>query len=90
MHGNAVIYIGKQRALMPEHPYRLEHVALDGEATFHPGFAVLVVLTGEVDLEDGRTIQLAADKTAVASNPFGPLHLRGRSEPLVCRPPRLW
>src|SRR5215217_7645164 len=38
--------------------FRLERVALNGEATLDPGFAVLVLLTGDIDLEDGRTVHL--------------------------------
>jgi len=68
--------------------FRLERVALDGESTLEPGFAVLVVLSGEADLSGGRTTRLTAGSTAVAPNAVGPLGLRGRAEVLVCRPPR--
>ena len=68
--------------------FRLERVALNGEATLDPGFAVLVALTGEIDLEDGRTVRLPRGSTAVAPNAFGRLMCRGRGELLVCRPPR--
>ncbi len=67
--------------------FRLERVALNGEATLDPGFAVLVVLTGEINLEDGRTVRLAYGSTSVAPNAFGRLMCRGRGELLVCRPP---
>jgi mannose-6-phosphate isomerase len=67
---------------------RLERVALDGEATLDPGFAVLVVLRGEVDLQNGRSMQLIAGNTVLAPHAFGPLHLRGHGELLACRPPR--
>ena len=67
---------------------RLERVALDGEATLDPGFAVLVVLAGEIDLEDGQTVRLSHGSTAVAPNAFGRLMCRGRGEILACRPPR--
>jgi hypothetical protein len=59
---------------MPEaaDPYfRLERVALNGETTLDPGFAVLVMLTGEADLEDGRALHLRGGNTAVALNAFG-------------------
>ncbi len=69
--------------------FRLERIALDGEATLDPGFALLVVLTGEVDLQNRRTVQLTAGDTVLAPNAFGPLIVRGRGELLVCRPPRL-
>ena len=68
--------------------FRLERVALNGEATLDPGFAVLVALTGEIDLEDGQTVRLPRGSTAVAPNAFGRLMCRGRGELLVCRPPR--
>ena len=67
--------------------FRLERVAFDGQATLEPGFAVLVVLSGEADLL-GTTSHLRAGNTAVAPNSFGPLGLRGRAEMLACRPPR--
>lgn len=46
----------------------LERIALDGEANIDPGFAVLVMLTGEADLENGRRLRLGAGSTAVAPN----------------------
>jgi len=66
----------------------LERIALDGEANIDPGFTVLVMLTGEADLENGRRLRLGAGSTAVATNAFGRLVLRGRGEILACRPPR--
>jgi len=68
--------------------FRLERIALDGEATLEPGFAVVVLLSGEADLAGGRAPRLRAGNTAVAPNSFGPLALRGRAEVLVCRPPQ--
>jgi mannose-6-phosphate isomerase len=82
---------GFGRSVMPEAAdqyFRLERVALDGEATLEPGLAVLVLLTGEADLTGRRTTRITAGTTAVAPNAFGPLALRGRAEILVCRPPR--
>jgi mannose-6-phosphate isomerase len=64
----------------------LERSAVDGEADLDPGFAVLVMLTGEADIENGPSLR--AGTTAVAPNAVGRLVLRGRSEILVCRPPR--
>jgi mannose-6-phosphate isomerase len=66
----------------------LERVALDGEANIDPGFTVLVMLTGEADLENERRLRLGAGSTAVAPNAFGRLVLHGRGELLACRPPR--
>jgi mannose-6-phosphate isomerase len=68
--------------------FRLERVALDGETTLDAGFAVLVMLTGEVALEDGRAVHLRSGNTAVAPNAIGRLMLRGRGQLLACRPPR--
>jgi mannose-6-phosphate isomerase len=68
--------------------FRLERLALNGEATLDPGFAILVVLTGEVDLEDRRTVHLKPGTTALVPHACGPLMVRGRAELLVCRPPR--
>jgi mannose-6-phosphate isomerase len=72
--------------------FRLERVALNGDTVLEPGFAVFVVLAGEMDLEDGdledgQTVQLRRGHTAVAPHAFGPLKFRGRGEILVCRPP---
>jgi mannose-6-phosphate isomerase len=68
--------------------FRLERIALDGEATLDPGFAVLVVLSGEGELAGARTSHLTAGSTAVVPNGFGPLIFRGLGELLLCRPPR--
>jgi mannose-6-phosphate isomerase len=68
--------------------FRLERVALDGEADIDPGFAVLVMLTGEADLANGHRLRLRAGSTAVAPNTVGRLVFRGRGEVLACRPPR--
>jgi mannose-6-phosphate isomerase len=68
--------------------FRLERIALNGAATLDPGFAVLVMLAGDVDLEDGSTLRLRAGNTAVAPNAFGPLRCHGHGELLACRPPR--
>ena len=78
-------------SVLPEaaDPYfRLERVALDGETTLDPGFAVLVMLTGEVALEDGQAVHLRRGTTAVAPNAVGRLMLRGHGQLLACRPPR--
>ena len=66
----------------------LERVAVDGEATIAPGFAVLITLTGAAYLDEGGPLRLAAGTTAVAPYAAGPLRLRGRGEILACRPPR--
>jgi mannose-6-phosphate isomerase len=68
--------------------FRLERIALNGEVTLDPGFAVLVILAGEIDIEDGSTVHLRAGNTAVAPSAFGQMNCRGRGELLACRPPR--
>jgi mannose-6-phosphate isomerase len=78
-------------SVLPEtaDPYfRLERVRLDGEAALDPGFAVLVVLSGEADLVGEQVSHLTAGDTAVVPNAFGPLKFHGRVELLLCRPPR--
>jgi mannose-6-phosphate isomerase len=67
--------------------FRLERVALNGDATLDPGLAVLVMLTGETDVEDGRRTHVVSGNTALAPHAFGHLRLHGRGELLVCRPP---
>jgi mannose-6-phosphate isomerase len=70
-------------------PYsRLERVALNGQTTHDPGFAVLVMLTGEADLEGGRALHLRGGNTAVLPDAFGPVIFHGRGELLAYRPPR--
>lgn len=81
---------GFGHSVLPEaaDPYIwMERVALDGKATLDPGFAVLVVLSGEVDLANGRSMELIAGNTVLAPHASGPLHLRGHGDLLACRPP---
>ena len=68
--------------------FRLERVTLNGEATLDPGFAVLVALSGEIWVEDGKPLPLEGGSTAVVPNSCGPLICHGSGEVLVCRPPR--
>jgi hypothetical protein len=49
--------------------------------------AVLVMLTGETDVDDGRRTHVVSGNTAVAPNAYGHLRLHGRGELLACRPP---
>jgi mannose-6-phosphate isomerase len=67
--------------------FRLERVALNGEATLDPGLAVLVMLTGEANIEDGRRTHVVSGNTAVVPHALGHLRLHGRGELLVCRAP---
>jgi mannose-6-phosphate isomerase len=68
--------------------FRLERVAVNGEATLDPGFAVLVMLTGQVDLTNEKGAHLRGGNTAVVPNALGRLMFHGRGELLVCRPPQ--
>ena len=77
-------------SVLPEaaDPYfRLERIALNGQARLDPGFAVLVMLAGQIDLQDGLTVHLIAGNTAVVPNDFGSRTVHGSGELLVCRPP---
>lgn len=70
--------------------FRLEHVRLDGSATLDPGFAVVVVLDGEVEAvgdRDGASTRLVRGSTAVLPHASGSVRIDGRAEVLVCRPP---
>ena len=80
--------------------FRLERVLVDGAATIEPGFAVVVVLDGEVHAagrrrRDGAAVpdgvgastRLVRGSTAVLPHAVGPVRLEGRAEVLVCRPP---
>ena len=80
---------GEGRSVLPPEadPYFvLERINLDGEADIDPGFAVLVGLTGHVDI-GGTEVPLTGGWTAVAPHGAGRLTLTGRGELLVCRPP---
>ena len=68
--------------------FRLERVALNGEATLDPGLAVLVMLTGDTDVDDGRTNACgkAATQQLRQMRP-DTSKLHGRGELLACRPP---
>ena len=70
--------------------FRLEHVRLDGSATLAPGFAVVVVLDGEVEAvgeQGGASTRLVRGSTAVLPHATGSVRIDGRAEVLVCRPP---
>jgi mannose-6-phosphate isomerase len=78
-------------SVLPEaaDPYfRLERVTVNGEATLDPGFAVLVMLAGKVDLKNESGVHLRGGNTAVAPNALGRLRFLGHGELLVCRPPQ--
>ena len=64
--------------------FRLERIAVDGEATVARGFSVLVVTDGEVRL--GGLI-LPRGRTVVIPDAAGDHALTGSGEVLVCRPP---
>jgi len=64
--------------------FRLERVAVDGEAGVDAGFSVLVVTEGEVRMGD---LVLPRGRTVVIPHSAGRIALTGKGEALVCRPP---
>lgn len=64
--------------------FRLERHRVTGETRLHPGFAVLVIETGEV--RAGGVI-LPAGSTWLLPHSAGPLDLSGDATVLACRPP---
>jgi mannose-6-phosphate isomerase len=80
---------GPGRSVLPPEAdafFVLERVDLDGEAHLDPGFAVLVTLTGQLDLGDAG-VHLGRGSTALAPHAAGPLTLIGQADVLACRPP---
>lgn len=78
---------GTGRSVLPAaaNPYfRLDRLDVDGRAVIERGFAVLVVIDGELALGE-RTFP--AGRTVVAPWAAGDLAVRGRGRVLVCRPP---
>lgn len=76
------------RSVLPHHmnPYlRLERWAVTDRTITEPGFAVLVVVAGEVRVH-GTT--LTRGSTAVVPHAAGPLELTGDGEVLLARPPQ--
>ncbi|SED94103.1 class I mannose-6-phosphate isomerase [Ruania alba] len=68
--------------------FRLERVQIQGEEQVEAGFAVMIVLTGQVEMPGAQgTVTLERGATAVAPHAAGSLTLVGDAEVLVCRPP---
>lgn len=67
--------------------FRLERRTVDGEITAEPGFAVLVIADGTVQLAGENPRQLVTGNTVVVPHSAGPLVLSGRADLLICRPP---
>lgn len=80
--------------------FRLEHVVVDGSVVLDPGFAVTVVLDGQIDAAterdamveapgegDGGSARLIRGSTAVLPHAAGFVRVTGAAELLVCRPP---
>lgn len=65
--------------------FRLDRVRIDGEEVFEAGFAVVVVLDGEVVTAGGAV--LSAGTTAVVPHAAGPLVLAGHGTVVIARPP---
>ena len=85
---DALVSGGGEQALPPaaDDYFRLERV--QGAATLDPGFAVLIVTHGVVEIAaGGSALRLAAGGTAVVPWSAGPLTVTGDGELLVARPP---
>jgi mannose-6-phosphate isomerase len=69
--------------------FRVERIVVDGEAALAHGFAILVLIDGQVTITDaaGAATPLSAGATALAPHAAGDLRLSGRGELIVCRPP---
>lgn len=69
--------------------FRIERHLVGGPMELEPGFAVLVILSGEVGIrsDDGGTQLLPRGGTALLPHATGPVTLDGAGELLVCRPP---
>lgn len=70
--------------------FRLERVVLDGAAELVPGFAIVVVLGGDVVLtaaESDAPIALRAGSTVLLPHAAGTVRVDGAGALLVCRPP---
>lgn len=69
--------------------FRLGRTVVTGTTELDPGFAVLIVTDGSVQLRSagGYSEQLATGATVVVPFAAGPLHFSGQAEILVARPP---
>lgn len=69
--------------------FRLERVRLDGEAVVDEGFAILIVVDGELQVRDADgTATLSRGSTAIVPHAAGALTLEGSADVVLCRPPR--
>ncbi|KAG5951133.1 hypothetical protein E4U53_003716 [Claviceps sorghi] len=70
--------------------FRLERLAVQGPAAAQEGFAVVIVLEGDVSLRTERSQQpmaMARGSTAVVPFEDGAMHLDGEGDVLIARPP---
>jgi mannose-6-phosphate isomerase len=69
--------------------FRLERVSVSGEVSTQAGFAIGIVINGDLQLlaEDGSTVALGAGSTAIIPFSAGPIVLRGSGTVLLVRPP---
>jgi mannose-6-phosphate isomerase len=69
--------------------FRLGRHEIFGTVDLDPGFAVLVVTAGALDLTDaaGGSLMLPFGSTAVVPHTAGSISISGAGELLVCRPP---
>lgn len=68
--------------------FRLERVVVDGTVALEPGFAVLIVVDGSIELAaNGPRLSLARGGTALLPAAAAPVILVGNGSVLVARPP---
>jgi mannose-6-phosphate isomerase len=67
--------------------FRLDRVIVADHATVDRGFAVVVVVEGELVLERERNLRLRRGATAIVPAAAGHIRMRGEGVALICRPP---
>ncbi|WP_439591323.1 class I mannose-6-phosphate isomerase [Microbacterium sp.] len=83
---------GSRTALLPaqaDELFRVERVMVDGHAALERGFAIVVVVDGELALIDeaGSPTRVARGATVLLPYAAGGVGASGQAELLVCRPP---
>ena len=69
--------------------FRLERLNVAGEASAEPGFAVIIVIDGNLEIvtEDGSAVRADEGSTAILPFSAGPILFRGVGTVLLVRPP---
>ena len=70
--------------------FELSHYVVEEVVSLEAGFAVIVVIAGQVQLQWNASSALYLEHGSTTVVPFGvgPLHLTGHGEVVICRPPR--